>query len=64
MAGRKVDINKADVEQLSSLNGVGPAKAESIIEKRKVRLYTEMHLHVLCVIFVQTFSKLKGCKTI
>ena len=31
----KVNINTADVEELTSLKGIGPATAEKIIEYRK-----------------------------
>lgn len=35
MANRKVDINKASLEQLESLVGIGHAKAQTIIDARK-----------------------------
>lgn len=31
----KININTATVEEFSSLNGVGPAKAQAIVEYRK-----------------------------
>lgn len=48
MASNKIDINKADIEELSSLNGVGRAKAESIIDTRKV-----LGLYVIFLIIVK-----------
>ncbi|MCK9490126.1 MAG: ComEA family DNA-binding protein [Xanthomonadales bacterium] len=34
-AGEPVNINYADAEQLAQLHGVGPAKAEAIVEYRE-----------------------------
>jgi competence protein ComEA len=34
-AGTRVDLNTATVEQLQELPGIGPSKAEAIIEERK-----------------------------
>ena len=36
MANRKIDVNTADVNELESLSGVGHAKAEAIVDARKV----------------------------
>ena len=33
----KIDVNTADVNELESLTGVGHAKAEAIVDARKVR---------------------------
>ena len=35
VAAEPVDINRADAAQLATLNGVGPAKAESIVAYRE-----------------------------
>ena len=36
MASRKVDVNTATLEQLESLLGVGRAKAQTILDSRRV----------------------------
>ena len=36
MATQKIDLNKAKVEDLETLIGIGHAKAEAIVEARKV----------------------------
>ena len=38
MAGKKIDVNTAGIEELESLSGIGQARAEKIIEVRKVTL--------------------------
>ena len=48
MTSKKIDINKAGIEELSSLVGVGRAKAEAIIESRKVsHLTCKLYRHIL-----------------
>lgn len=42
MASKKIDINIASLEDLESLIGIGHAKAEAIIEARKVTLMIEL----------------------
>ncbi len=32
----KIDINQADASALASLNGIGPARAEAIVEHRRM----------------------------
>ena len=49
MSGRKIDINKATIDELSNLIGVGRAKAEAIFEARKVWLFERLlflHKHL------------------
>jgi DNA uptake protein ComE-like DNA-binding protein len=46
MASKKVDLNTASLEELESLVGVGRAKAEAIIEARKV---TTLNLLFFCL---------------
>ena len=38
MASHKVDVNHATLEDLESLVGIGHAKAEAILEARKVSM--------------------------
>lgn len=38
MASRKLDINKATVDQFEQLAGIGRTKAEAIVNYRRVRL--------------------------
>lgn len=34
MAGEPIDINSADAAQLEQINGIGPAKAQAIVDYR------------------------------
>jgi len=45
-----VDINSANVKELSTLNGVGPKKAESIVKYRKTHCFKN----------VEDLSQVKG----
>ncbi len=38
MAGKKIDVNTAGIEELESLSGIGQARAEKIIDVRKVNV--------------------------
>jgi competence protein ComEA len=40
-AGR-IDVNKASVMELTALPGIGPAKAEAIVEERERRPFTSV----------------------
>ena len=39
MASKKIDLNAASIEELESLVGIGHAKAEAIVEARRVSLW-------------------------
>jgi comEA protein len=41
-SGGKLDLNSATVEQLQELPGIGPSKAEAIIEERKKARFTSV----------------------
>ena len=59
MSGRKIDINKATIDELSTLIGVGRAKAEAIFETRKVctqHLIIALFHNAICVICWKYFS--------
>ena len=45
-----VDINSANIKELSSLKGIGPKKAESIVSFRKKHCFTK----------VEDITKVKG----
>ncbi|MED3561906.1 helix-hairpin-helix domain-containing protein [Bacillus xiapuensis] len=57
----KVDLNKADVNQLQTLPGIGPAKAAAIIDYRETTgaFNTVEDLKNISGIGVKTFEKLK-----
>jgi len=57
----KVNINKATIKELDSLNGIGYKKAEAIIEFRKTHPFKKIEdIMKVRGIGKKTFEKIKG----